>query len=700
MPDHKKSFQKRKIKRQLRRLYLLAVMVPVLVIGLYSVAFSRYQLQNDYMSLTRADAARLKSTLFDITTSIYTLTENIIQSYSYMRLLSSKDPASEAAAHAQLTDYMEDCRKHNASLSSVCLYTNNPSVPENQFISFLEDFSGMPWHSPEVEEWLQLWITLPETDSFGNVTSYLTLVRKMVLPSPDFQAYLVIRVSPNYVKSRLKNNEFQILCSVNASPVFYSSDSTFSQKAIPFPEAESAGEPHYSYSGLTDASGEKSLTSISTFQPYRTEDTFYICVSDPRALGRLRQMTASNLLILLIAILFPTAIILVFSSHLSSRIAVLRDAMHRASEGDYDILETFSGDDELAETFHDLRETVDGIQATQRQYYEAELAREILANEQQQMKFKILASQINPHFLYNTLETIRMQALAAGARDVAASVKLLGDSMHYVLENTGSSITTLERELHYTRSYLRIQQLRFGDRLRYDLEVDPLLNPEKVHILPLLIQPLAENAVVHGIAPTARGGHVLVQISRIPRTRRQAGADEGRGLDAPPGKAGTQATDGRRSPDSPPGGDGMQATEGRRGPDSPPGGDGMQAAESRQGPDSPPDEDGMQATDSGRGLDAPPRDADTLAADEERLLIRVRDDGQGMTPESLEQLLRQVHANTVNRHAKSIGLANIHHRLCLLYGDAYTFHIDSSPCEGTDITLSFPLEQTEMRNFL
>ena len=96
--------------------------------------------------------------------------------------------------------------------------------------------------------------------------------------------------------------------------------------------------------------------------------------------------------------------------------------MHRASREDYDIIENFRGDDELAETFHDLRETVQRVQETQKQYYEAEIAREHLINEQQQMEFKMLASQINPHFLYNTLETIRMQALAAGTRDVAASV--------------------------------------------------------------------------------------------------------------------------------------------------------------------------------------------------------------------------------------------------------------------------------------
>lgn len=382
-------------------------------------------------------------------------------------------------------------------------------------------------------------------------------------------------------------------CSVNDSPVFYSSDPGLARKTMPLPDGQLSGSPHYSYSGITDFTGTKSLTNLSTFQPYRTEDTFYISVSNPQAIHQLRRVTAASLLMLMIAILFPSAVILVFSSRLSARIAVLRDAMHRASREDYDIIENFRGDDELAETFHDLRETVQRVQETQKQYYEAEIAREHLINEQQQMEFKMLASQINPHFLYNTLETIRMQALAAGTRDVAASVKLLGDTMHYVLENTGPDTAALEKELNYTKAYLSIQQLRFGSRIQYELSIDEAVDPARVHILPLLIQPMVENAVIHGLVPKAEGGRILITIS---------------------------------------------------------------------------------------------------CTDRQFLRIRIQDDGCGMAPEKLRKLTETMNAGTIAGHSESIGLSNIHRRLSLLYGRAYTFHIDSSPLTGTDITISFPID--------
>ena len=130
----------------------------------------------------------------------------------------------------------------------------------------------------------------------------------------------------------------------------------------------------------------------------------------------------------------------------------------------YNIIELIPRLSQLSDTFKDLKLTVDAIHDKEAQFYEARIREQQLVNRQQQMEFEMLASQINPHFLYNTLETIRMQALSCGNRNVATSIKLLGKSMRYVLDNTGTSFTTLTKELEYIKTYLSIQQLRFGER--------------------------------------------------------------------------------------------------------------------------------------------------------------------------------------------------------------------------------------------
>jgi len=127
----------------------------------------------------------------------------------------------------------------------------------------------------------------------------------------------------------------------------------------------------------------------------------------------------------------------------------------------------------------------------------------------------MLASQINPHFLYNTLETIRMQPLTAGNKDVATSIKLLGKSMHYVLENTGTASTTLKNELDYIHTYLTIQKLRFNDRVNYTLKAAGNIDLSNYHILPLLLQPIVENAILHGLEGIEENGQITIEVETV-----------------------------------------------------------------------------------------------------------------------------------------------------------------------------------------
>ena len=152
------------------------------------------------------------------------------------------------------------------------------------------------------------------------------------------------------------------------------------------------------------------------------------------------------------------------------------------------------------------------INETDAKMFQAMLNEQQLENAQQVMEMKMLASQINPHFLYNTLESIRMQSITAGNREVANSIKLLGKSMRYVLENTGTSSITLNKELDYIETYLMIQKIRFGDRVNYELMIDSDINLNQYNILPLLLQPVIENAILHGLDEVEENGKIEVRI--------------------------------------------------------------------------------------------------------------------------------------------------------------------------------------------
>ena len=195
--------------------------------------------------------------------------------------------------------------------------------------------------------------------------------------------------------------------------------------------------------------------------------------------------------------------------------------MHQASNEDYEIVNSVRGQDELSEAFSDLEIMVQKIKKKDADMYEARINEKELAAAQQAMEFKMLASQINPHFLYNTLETIRMKAFTVGDREVATAIKLLGKSMRYVLENIGTSFTTLSKELEHVETYLAIQKLRFGKKFDSVFELAPEIDLSQVYILPLLLQPIVENAILHGMEERETGGLVKICIYKKEERERE-----------------------------------------------------------------------------------------------------------------------------------------------------------------------------------
>lgn len=102
--------------------------------------------------------------------------------------------------------------------------------------------------------------------------------------------------------------------------------------------------------------------------------------------------------------------------------------------------------------------------------------------------------------------------------------------MRYVLENTGTAFTTLDKELDYIETYITIQKLRFGDRVNYCLQVQEGLELETYRILPLLLQPIVENAILHGLEEGGENGQINVCISADEENFHIVIEDNGRGI--------------------------------------------------------------------------------------------------------------------------------------------------------------------------
>jgi two-component system sensor histidine kinase YesM len=159
--------------------------------------------------------------------------------------------------------------------------------------------------------------------------------------------------------------------------------------------------------------------------------------------------------------------------------------------------------------------------------YAEKLQKEQLFSRQKEMQLKILSNQINPHFLYNTLETIRMMAMEKNEKEIAATIKMLSRLLRQSLSAHEQTIP-LEKEIELVRNYLAIQKLRFGSRIDYSIHMEA--DSGGCSILPLLVQPLVENSIIHGLETKPGGGYIWITVATKDKALSIEVSDNGTGM--------------------------------------------------------------------------------------------------------------------------------------------------------------------------
>jgi two-component system, LytTR family, sensor kinase len=145
-------------------------------------------------------------------------------------------------------------------------------------------------------------------------------------------------------------------------------------------------------------------------------------------------------------------------------------------------------------------------------------------------QLRALKMQLHPHFLFNTLHSISSLVLEDPPK-ANSMIARLGDFLRLTLDHSDQQVVTLQEELEFVRCYLEIEQVRFGDRLTLNYEIEAAtLSAEVPH---LILQPVVENAIQHAIAPRAQAGHIDIVATRHDHLLRLEVRDSGPGIEKP-----------------------------------------------------------------------------------------------------------------------------------------------------------------------
>lgn len=231
-----------------------------------------------------------------------------------------------------------------------------------------------------------------------------------------------------------------------------------------------------------------------------------------------------NFYMLSAPVLFVAAILLagLISREITRPLKRLQKSMKEVEKGHFDCGEVIVEEDneiaELGTNFNMMKRRI------------LELMEQNVQEQREKRKSELnaLQSQINPHFLYNTLDSIIWMAESGKTGEVVLMTSSLARLLRESISNE-DEIVTIEREIGYTKSYLTIQKMRYKDQLEFEIEVQP--ETMKMPIVKLVIQPLVENAIYHGIKYAKDKGLLRIEVRLVREKLLITIADNGPGMD-------------------------------------------------------------------------------------------------------------------------------------------------------------------------
>lgn len=258
----------------------------------------------------------------------------------------------------------------------------------------------------------------------------------------------------------------------------------------------------YSYgSYVDDSGGEQRLITIKTVDQLGWK---IIGVSYMDEIATMKS-EISRFLIWLLCFVFVIVLLLLsyISAKISRPIKMLERSMERVEQGDFTVNEPIRGCHEveqLSARFHLMMAKV------------RELMNQIIREQEAKRKseLEVLQAQIHPHFLYNTLNSVVRMVGIGKNEDVITTITSLSKLFRISLSR-GKSIITVQEEIEHVRNYLIIQKMRYKQKFEYEIEAREEVLACKT--LKLLLQPIVENAIYHGIEPMADPGHIRISAS-------------------------------------------------------------------------------------------------------------------------------------------------------------------------------------------
>ncbi|MFP4976618.1 sensor histidine kinase [Paenibacillus sp. CN-4] len=528
-----------KMKKKLALTFISAAVLPIMLSGLFLTGKLREIVIQDALEQISDNVERVQKRteeLIKVPLDIsYRLSiDNRMKKVATQKYEGYPEVIQAYREYTDIRDYIQLYKE----ISGIRVYVSNPGALNNwEFIQPDETITAQAWYKEAIDQQgLAGWNLVRDE---RNGSDQLSLVRSFPADSFGLRGVLIINVDQQQLKSILNQEPFTTLIVDDKNRVVGSNEAGYFGKKLSEIDGDEQVLSNQEGSYDTVVNGSDSKVVIANLQPENSWNGLRVIsiFSYSDIMRDANQVIRLGAIVITVSLIFAVVLIYASASLLSGRLLRLSKHMSKVGSGSWETYLHIDGKDEVGLLSKQFNSLVRSVHDLIREVQETNDQKNLVEQRQNEMRFKMLASQIHPHFLFNALESIRMEAHIRKQDDLAEAVWLLSTLLRSSLEAGNGSIP-LHEELDRVRCYLDMQKFRYEDRLEYRLTCDPGL--EDTPVPPLIIQPLVENSILHGLENREEGVLVTIEVKKAAKGMQVEVCDNGAGI-LPERLAGIQA---------------------------------------------------------------------------------------------------------------------------------------------------------------
>lgn len=510
-----KKFNNIKIGEKLLFSYILVVFLPVLLVGIILISSIRNMAVENAIREATFNVERIYTRVDEAMKLLMNISYKLQMDQNLERLLLTNYNSTQEVfeSYYEYTEFNNLLNLYSSEVREIRIYSENQTLLNSgHFYKVTPELSESEWYRNILRADGRIQWQYLQDNYQGRYHLCLTRLIKNSL-SDKITGALIISMNGDYLNSLLGNEPYDMYFCDDNGNIVASGKRDMVGKNIHNTEISiiaSLGDGLWKIEYF----GMPANVIVRNMSPSIYNGKFKIVSMVPVSFieKQATDMVMLGVVIVISCLLFAFLLIIVFTGAISRRVKKLSMDMHEVAMGNFDIDPAMDGKDEIGQLAEDLGVMIQSIKQLINEIQYIDAQKNQLAIKQREIKLRLLANQINPHFLFNALETIRMNAHSKGDREIAEVVMLLGKIIRKNLE-TGNEMVSLETEMDLVKSYLQIQKFRYRERINFSIQYeDDEIREGK--ILPMTIQPIVENSVIHGIESKQRDGRISISLAK------------------------------------------------------------------------------------------------------------------------------------------------------------------------------------------